>query len=152
MTIYEIDSQILDCIDEETGEILDTEKLEQLMQDKQDKIESVACWYKNVVAEAEAIKAEISNLTARKKHDEKLAESLKIYLSNTLDGEKFKTAKVNISYRKSSVVEIDDVYSLPAEFLTFKPEPAKAEIKSSILAGNEVSGAKLVTKNNIQIK
>lgn len=152
MTIYDIESSILECIDEETGEILDVKRLEQLMQDKEKKIESVALWYKNVVAESSAIKAEEKNLKERREKSEKLAESLKIYLANVLDGEKFKTSKVNISYRKSSVIEIEDVYSLPAEFLTFKPEVAKADIKSFILAGNEVSGAKLVTKNNIQIK
>ncbi len=144
MTIYEIDSQILECIDEETGEVLDVERLEKLMQDKENKIEAVALWYKNTVAEADAIKAEIANLRARKEHDEKLAESLKIYLSNALGGQKFNTPKVSISYRKSSSVEVEDVYSLPAELLTFKPEPAKAEIKRLMLAGNEVSGAKLV--------
>lgn len=152
MTIYEIDSQILDCIDEETGEVLSVERLEKLMQDKEQKIESVALWYKNTVAEADAIKAEIQNLTARKKHDEKLAESLKVYLSNALGGQKFRTPKVSISYRKSSSVEVEDVYSLPPEFLVFKPEPAKTDIKNALIAGNEVSGAKLVTKSNIQIK
>lgn len=152
MTIYEIDSQILDCIDEETGEVLSVERLEKLMQDKEQKIESVALWYKNTVAEADAIKAEIQNLTARKKHDEKLAESLKVYLSNALGGQKFRTPKVSISYRKSSSVEVEDVYSLPPEFLVFKPEPAKTDIKNALIAGNKVSGAKLVTKSNIQIK
>ena len=44
MTIYEIDSQILECIDEETGEVLDVERLEKLMQDKENKIEAVALW------------------------------------------------------------------------------------------------------------
>lgn len=30
MTLYEIDSAIMDCVDEETGEIIDLEKLEAL--------------------------------------------------------------------------------------------------------------------------
>lgn len=153
MNIYEIDSQILDCIDEETGEVLDIERLEQLMQDKHEKIESVALWYKNVVAEAEAIKAEISNLTTRKKRDENLAESLKIYLSNALDGDKFKTPKVSISYRKSSTVEVDDVYKLPDEFLTYKiPEPRKQLIKQAMADGQTFEGVRIVEKTNIQIK
>ena len=46
MTIYEIDSQILECIDEETGEVLDIERLEKLMQDKENKIEAVALRFK----------------------------------------------------------------------------------------------------------
>lgn len=153
MNIYEIDSQILSCIDEETGEILDIERLEKLIQDKNNKIESVACWYKNVVAEAEAIKAEISNLKARKERDEKLAENLKRYISDVLDGEKFKTAKVSISYRKSSSVEVDDVYRLPDEFLTYKaPEPKKSLLKSAIDSGQKFEGVRIVEKMNIQIK
>lgn len=153
MNIYEIDSQILSCIDEETGEILDVERLEKLIQDKNNKIESVACWYKNTVAEAEAIKAEISNLKARKERDEKLAENLKKYISDILDGEKFKTPKVAISYRKSSSVEVDDVYRLPDEFLTYKaPEPKKSLLKSAIDNGQKFEGVRIVEKMNIQIK
>lgn len=153
MNIYEIDSQILSCIDEETGEILDVERLEKLIQDKNNKIESVACWYKNTVAEAEAIKTEISNLKARKERDEKLAENLKRYISDVLDGEKFKTSKVSISYRKSSSVEVDDVYKLPDEFLTYKsPEPKKSMLKSAIDNGQKFEGVRIVEKMNIQIK
>ena len=153
MNIYEIDSQILSCIDEETGEILDIERLEKLIQDKNNKIESVACWYKNTVAEAEAIRNEISNLKARKERDEKLAENLKRYISDVLDGEKFKTAKVSISYRKSSSVEVDDVYRLPDEFLTYKaPEPKKSLLKSAIDNGQKFEGVRIVEKMNIQIK
>lgn len=153
MTIYEIDSQILECIDEETGEVLDIERLEKLMQDKENKIEAVALWYKNTVAEADAIKAEIANLRAREEHDEKLAESLKIYLSNALNGEKFKTPKVSISYRKSSAVEVEDVYKIPDDFLIYKvPEPNKTMLRAAMNAGQKFDGAKLVTKSNIQIK
>lgn len=153
MNIYEIDSQILSCIDEETGEILDVERLEKLIQDKNNKIESVACWYKNTVAEAEAIKAEISNLKARKERDEKLAENLKRYISDVLDGEKFRTPKVSVSYRKSSSVEVDDVYRLPDEFLTYKaPEPKKSLLKSAIDNGQKFEGVRIVEKMNIQIK
>ena len=153
MNIYEIDSRIMDCIDEETGEILDVEMLEKLIQDRQNKIENVALWYKNVVAEAEAIKAEIQNLTARKKHDENLAESLKIYLSNVLDGEKFKTPRVSISYRKSSSVEVDDVFKLPEEFITYKmPEPKKSELKKAMSDGMKFIGVRIIEKNNVVIK
>ena len=31
-TLYEIDEEILNCVDQETGEIIDPEKLAQLMQ------------------------------------------------------------------------------------------------------------------------
>lgn len=48
MRLYEIEQAIMDCIDEETGEIIDLERLNQLMMDKQKKIEGVALWVKNL--------------------------------------------------------------------------------------------------------
>ena len=51
MKLYEIDEQILNCIDQETGEILDTEKLEQLQIDRNDKIENLILWIKDLKAE-----------------------------------------------------------------------------------------------------
>ena len=58
MTLYEIDQQLLDCIDLETGEIIDAEKLTELTMERDEKIEKVALWIKELKAEAEALKAE----------------------------------------------------------------------------------------------
>ena len=44
MTIYEINEEILNCIDLETGEIIDIDKLNELQLEKDAKIENVACW------------------------------------------------------------------------------------------------------------
>lgn len=41
-SLYEIEQSILDCIDTETGEIIDAEKLNELMLEKEVKIENVA--------------------------------------------------------------------------------------------------------------
>ena len=57
-SIYEIDQQIMQCIDFETGEIVDAEKLNALQIEKDKKIEGIACWIKNLNAEAQNIKAE----------------------------------------------------------------------------------------------
>lgn len=58
MRLYEIEQAIMDCIDEETGEIIDLERLNQLMMDKQKKIEGVALWVKNLEADEAAFKKE----------------------------------------------------------------------------------------------
>lgn len=42
MTLYEIDSTIMDCVDEETGEIIDLEKLEALNIERDKKVEGIA--------------------------------------------------------------------------------------------------------------
>lgn len=51
MTLYEIDSAIMDCVDEETGEIIDLEKLEALNIERDKKVEGIALAVKNYAAE-----------------------------------------------------------------------------------------------------
>ena len=150
--LYEIDAQIMACVDFETGEIIDEEKLQALQLEFNQKVEGIALWIKNLLAEAKMIKEEKDNLAARQKTCENKAESLKRYLSSALDGEKFKTAKVSISYRKSESVEVEDVSLLGDDYLKFKPEPDKTKIKEALKSGVELQGATLVEKNNIQIK
>ena len=58
MKLYEIDEQILGCIDAETGEIIDADMLNALQIERDAKIENVALWIKDLKAEAEAYKAE----------------------------------------------------------------------------------------------
>lgn len=155
MTLYEIDNQILSCVDPETGEIIDEERLEQLELDRQIKISNVACWYKDLIAEADAIKAEKNNLNNRQKTCENKAEQLKKWLARALNGEKFKDARVSVSYRKSESVEFTegfDCSSLPVEFQNIKIEPKKTELKNAINAGKTFDGVYIEVKQNIQIK
>ena len=65
--LYDIDQEILACIDDETGEILDVEKLDALQMERERKLEGVALWVKDLKAEAAAVKEEADKLTARKK-------------------------------------------------------------------------------------
>ena len=101
MTLYEIDNEIMNCIDEETGEIIDLDRLNALEMERDKKIGNVACWIKDLKAEAEAIKAEKQALDKRQKAAENKAESLKTWLQTVLEGEKFKDSRCSISYRKS---------------------------------------------------
>ena len=50
MNIYDIDKAIEACVDTETGEIIDGEKLDALQMERAAKIEGVACWVKNLPA------------------------------------------------------------------------------------------------------
>lgn len=160
-TLYEIDSAILECIDLETGEILDTEKLEALQIEREEKIEKVALWYKNLLSDAEQYKKEKEVFTEREKAAKNKAESLKKWLSEALGGEKMSTSKVAISFRKSEAVEIKDEAAFIAiaarsgrdDLLTYKePTVNKTAIKAAIKDGETFQGASLVTKQNIQIK
>lgn len=153
MKLYEIDDGILSCIDAETGEILDVEKLESLQIEREKKLENIALWIKNEKAEVNAIKAEESILKERREKIERRIESKKNYLLNALNGKKLETAKAVVSFRKSQRVEVSDIYALQSKFLTFgKPSADKTEIKKAIIAGEEVHGATLVEYTNISIK
>ena len=116
MNLYEIDNAILNCVDMETGEIIDMGKLNALQMERAQKIENIGCWIKNLLSDAKALKEEKDNLAARQKVAENKAASLKEFLSKYLDGEKFKTAKVSISYRKSDSVDISANATVPEEF------------------------------------
>lgn len=153
MNLYEIDSAIMDCVDMETGEIIDMEALEDLQMERDQKIEGIGCWIKNLLADAKALKEEKDNLAARQKAAENKAASLKTFLSRYLNGEKFKTAKVAISYRKSDSVDIAEGAVIPEEYLKYsEPTPDKIGLKAALKAGEKIQGISLVTSNNIQIK
>lgn len=153
MKLYEINKNIYDCMDIETGEVLDVERLEKLSIARDTKIENVALYCKSTKAEAKAIDDEIKILQARKKTLINRCKNLKEYLVNALQGVKFFTPKVAIGYRKSTVVEIEDVFKLEENFIKYKePEADKTAIKNILTSGGEVVGARLVENTSISIK
>ena len=151
MNIYEIDNAMFSLIDEETGEIKDFEAFEELQMQKEEKIENAALWHK-------AIREEEKALAERRKSLENKAESLKNFVNRTLNGNKFSTSKVAISYRKSTAVEVDDEFIDYAmknnnDLLTYKqPEPNKTVIKGMLQGGFDIPHAELVERNNMSIK
>ena len=159
MTIYEIDQAIMKCVDLETGEIINTEQLDKLQMDRDTKLENVACWIKELTAEAEAIKAEKQILANRQKVAENKAESLKKYLAYVLDGKKFSTAKCEVSFRTTESVKVtaEGLENLMREgkddLLTYKtPEPNNTAIKQAIKDGLSVAGVQLVQNIRTIIK
>ena len=163
MTLYEIDSAILACVDPETGEIIDPEALNGLQMERDRKLEGVALWVKDLRAEAEAIANEVKALTARKKAAENKAERLKAWLAEALEGEIFKTGKVRISYTHNTRLNVTDEQSVvdyiqthctdPEEFLRFQlPEIRKDAVKSAIKGGAEIPGAVLEATESVVIK
>ena len=153
MTIYEIDAKIAGCITDD-GEIINIELFDALQIERGLKIENVACWYKNLLADAESISIEGKILKERETRIRSKADSLKMYLTNVLLGEKFNSPRAAINWRRSDETVINDEDTVPMEFknakITYTPD--KTRIKAAILAGQAVPGAAVVPKNNIQIK
>ena len=161
MNIYEIDSAIMALVDEETGEILDIEALEQLQMERDRKLENVACWIKNMVADAAAIRQEELNLAKRRQAIENRAERLKKYLSDVLAGQKFQTAKCAVSFRKTTKVELSEPALAIAwaqsngygNIVTYKaPEISKSGLAVLLKEGNQIPGAELVNGLSVGVK
>ena len=155
--LYEIDAKIMECmancIDPDTGEIINTEQLEALQMERQTKLENVALYIKNLKADAEMYKAEKQAFEKRQMDAIKEANSLTEWLKKALDGQKFKTEKAEVSFRKTQKVEILDMWDLNEDLLKYSdPTPDKAAIKRAIKAGEEVKGAKLVDDISMTIK
>lgn len=152
-TLYEIDSAIYQCVDAETGEIIDEEKLNALLMERDKKLEGVALWIKNLESDATAIKVERDTLDKRMKSAENKAKSLREWLKNALEFQPFETAKVRVLFRKSEQTEVDESIldkKWCKEKVTYTPD--KTAIKNAIKAGQTIVGAKLVINQNIQIK
>lgn len=159
MSIYDIDSAITALIDNETGEVTDEEAFDALQMERDVKVENIGLYIKDLTAEAKAIKEEEASLAARRKAVENKAERLKHLLDYALNGDKFSTPRLKVSYRKSSTVELSAGFTEWAEInaddlLTYsEPKPNKTAIKAAIKDGR-VPGdmATIETHENISIK
>lgn len=162
MNLYEINRAIESFEFEvsEDGEVLNFAELDELQMARGEKIENIACYIKNLTANANAIREEEKSLAERRNAIEKKAARLRQYLADMLNGEKFESARCAISYRKSTVVEFENVDETidwlqhnREDLLRFRqPEINKAEVKTLLKNGGEVFGAKLVEKNTMGVK
>ena len=169
MTLYEIDAQIaaLDgaaeddmLIDAETGELISvSQALDALRMERETKLENVACWVKNLSAEADAIREEENRLVKRRKAAEMKAANLKSWLLAAMtreDGttDKLKTGRVAISVKRNPPSTVVDDELLPSTYKVAKItyQPNKEMIKRELLSGGEVPGAHLEYGRSVVIK
>lgn len=163
MTLYEINKQIEDLIeksiDPETGEFnLDEQTFESLQIAKEQKIENIALFIKNLTAEAKAIKEEEQNLASRRKSIENKTERLKTFLSDALNGESFKTARASITWRKTKSVEVDDDFVdwamiNDSSLLRFSdPVADKIALKKALASGEDIPCARIVESESMTVK
>lgn len=161
MQLYKIARSIQKCfkiptgeyVDTDTGEVFDEEYLNGLRIAKTRKVENIACWIKNLQAEAEAYKKEEEAFRTRRKQAENRIESLKRYLTNWVSGEKIETDRCKVSWRKSVSVEIQDESRVPEDYKKEKVimNIDKVSIKKALTGGKDVPGASLLEKQNVQI-
>lgn len=162
MTLYEIDKAIQEAlegaVDPESGEIIDEELLaayDQLRMDRDQKVENIGLYIKNLEADAAAIKAEAKNLTARAKAAENKAEHLRNYMQFCLNGQKFQSPRLSVSFRHAKKVEVDQnrLFEIPDDYLRYKdPEVDKKRVSEALKAGEDIPGCTLVDSVSMIIK
>lgn len=162
--LYMIDSALraildgFEVVDEETGEILGADAIEQLQMDRKEKMENIGCYVKNLASMAASIKAEEKALKDRRTAIESKVERLKEYLLNSIteSGEKgFKGVRCVMTCRNTPSVDITDLDAIPEQFRRIIPETYEADknaIKAAINDGTEVPGARIVIKTSMTIK
>jgi len=158
MKLYEIQSEIVNLfITDDNGEILEDAyaRFVELKGEEEKKLENACLYYKNLLAEAKAIKDEVDNLSKRQKVKENKGESIKKFLDNYLrltQKDNFETPKCKVTFRKSTGVVITDENALIDEFKKTEYKVLTKEIADALKAHREVTGAMLEERNNIQIK
>ena len=162
MDLYEIDYAIEQtfarAVDPETGEINEEymKQLDELEMQRDQKVENIACFIKNLRADAAALKAEKDALQKRQKAAETKAESLTRYLSAFLAGAKFSSPKASVTWRKTTRVEMDpgvSVYDIDTKYIRLKePELDKTMAAAALKAGETIEGLHLEESQSMTIK
>lgn len=160
MNLYEIDNNIRELWDkiiQQDGELTeeDIQALENLEIARDKKLTGYGVIIKETTAEIGVVKAEIERLNKLAKSMQNKAE----WLTNRLVGfmnehemKEFKSVEVNIRFRISKSLQIDDNTKLAKKWLKVKTEPDKQAIKDFISAGGKVKGCQIVERQNIQIR
>ena len=159
MNLYEINSQIEFILSQvnDDGELPDDAlyQLEQLAMDERTKLENIACYIKDLLAEVKALRAEEIALAERRKSKENKAERLKDYLSRYMtskDYGKYETPRAVMSFRTSQGVVVDDESIVPGNYFKVERKVSIATIKDDLKAGIAVPGVHVEERKNIQIK
>jgi len=161
MNLYEINKDlnnlILSAVDADgvINEAFESD-IDSLVMAKEEKLLNCAKYIKNEMAFVEMLKKEEQSLSTRRKQIEKRVDWMKKYVVGNMEaGEKVKDHQAQLSTIKSSSVEIIDEKLIPKELCNHIPECWKVDrtaVKKAIKAGNELEGAKMVDKLNLQVK
>ena len=160
MKLYEINAEIRALwqkIIDQDGELTpeDISALESISALRDEKITAYGVVIRETLADIESLNEEKARLAKLEKTLNNKVEWLTNRLSEFMtenEMEKFNSVEVNISFRQSERLEIDEGAKIAKKWLRTKTEIDKKAIKEFISAGGKVKGCKIVTNQNIQIK
>lgn len=148
----------LETMDLDAQTIADT--LESVSGDFEEKAINVAMFIRNLEASAAAIKQAESDMSDRRKAQEKKAQVMKEYLKDNMQAcgkIKIESPYFALTIKKNpSAVVIDDAGAIPSELYTYpvapEPFPDKKAIAEAIKSGLVVNGAHLEQAERLEIK
>lgn len=167
MKLYELAGDYRELMDKlESGELSEellSDTLEGIRGAIEEKADGIACMLKALEADAAAIKAEEDKLSERRKSKERVYDRMRAYLSDMLlhaGVTNVETPRSQIRFRKSEAVIVDheaDFIRWAEEnrddFLNYKePSINKTAVKKALLAGEEIAGARIETRQNLQVR
>lgn len=122
------------------------------------KAKSVIGYIKNQEATETMLEEHIKQMNEKLKTIKARNQSLKDYLDRNMKAAGIKEIKADdgtfkASFRKSKAVDVFDEKQIPAEFMRERitVAPDKTAIKKAIESGQEVAGAKIEERLNLQI-
>lgn len=164
-SLYDIDKNIEDIMTkmyevmDETGEVTPelAEELQALNEARDQKLENIGAFIKNLNADVTAMKTEKDALDKRIKAKQRQIDWLKSYVSSDLlthGQSKFESARVVFSFRESTAVDIPDETVIPKKYFIKKTEMKldKEGIGKLLKEGQVIRGASLIKRQNLQIK
>lgn len=168
-SLYEINQTRKEFLDQiASGEIPEeaiADTLESLDGEFDDKADDTACYIKQLLSDAQAIKTEADNLSKRAAAKKHKADSLMDYLYQqfkTRGKDKLETTRNVLKIRKNPpAVQIDDEAAFIGwaqtekknDFLTIKdPTVNKNSINNALKAGEEIPHAQLVFGEKLTLK
>lgn len=167
MKLYELDveiEQIGEALNayasEHMGDITDfpyEAQYEALQGERNQKLLNLGSWFKSLQAESKAYADEIKVMQEKKRVRDNKMKWVKEFINSYLKaGEKINDTRVQLSWRKSETVEVDegkfDIMHLMPEFKVISQSIDKTKVKSALKIGKEFDGITLKQNNNLQIK
>lgn len=158
MRLYEIPEQYRQAlesidVDEETGEIINADALNQFEMDAKEKIENAALFCRELYAESECLIKEADRLYSRSKSMDRRADRIKALIQEALApfNGKVKTPRITVYERHSTSAVVDDFSKIPDAFKKTKTEVTinLTDLKKAIKEGAVIEGAHLVDKTSI---
>jgi len=131
--------------------------LEKLASQESEKVDAYGYVLRQQAARIQFLKDEEKRVQDRRKAAENALERMKSHMLHVMRSNglcKVSGDTTTISLRKSTSVMVDNVSTLPSQFLRVKTttDPDKEAIKKAIASGATVSGARLVESESLQVR